>query len=171
MKKSGLSVVFFLFSVLGCCSLAAAQDQPDADFDSFLKKFTSSAEFQCSRVKFPLATPIFVIDENENEKEMPFTEAEWPLLTAKELEVCKINTTDGVYFGRFAVKDKDHVEFEAGLEESELDLSITFDLIDGKWYVTDCYNGLAYGSVSASEFDATVYEVQQKNEEFIKKHP
>lgn len=171
MKKSRLAVIFFLFAVLGYCSLATAQEQPDASFDSFLKKFTSSAEFQLSRIKFPLATPIFLIDENENEKEVPFTEAEWPLLTAKDFEVSKISTTDGVYFGRFAVKEKDHVEYEAGLEESELDLNVIFDLIDGKWYVTDCYNGIVYGAVPVGEFDATVYEVQQKNEKFMKKHP
>ena len=74
MKKSRLSLVFFLFVLFGYCSLAVAQEQPDASFDSFLKKFTSSAEFQFSRIKFPLATPIFLMDENENEKEVPFTE-------------------------------------------------------------------------------------------------
>ena len=171
MKKSRLSVVFFFFAVLGFCSLATAQEQSGENFDSFLKKFTSSAEFQLSRIKFPLATPIFLIDEDETEKEVPFAEAEWPLLSAKDLEVSKITTTDGVYFGRFAVKEKDHVEYESGLEESELDLNVIFDLIDGKWYVTDCYNGIVYGAVSVGEFDATVYEVQQKNEKFMKKHP
>ena len=60
------------------------------------------------------------------------------------------------------------VEFEAGLEESELDLSVIFDLIDGKWYVTDCFHGI-YGGIPVDDFDATVYEVQQKNEQFIKK--
>ncbi len=170
MKKSLFAVsLFLLFQVVNLSSVAA-QQEPDAGFDAFLKKFTSSAGFQLSRVKFPVATPIFLVDENGNEQEVPFTEEAWALLGEEDVKEFRRDTQDGVYFGRFAVKDKDHVEFEAGLEESELDLSITFDLIDGQWYVTDCFNGI-YGGVPIADFDATVYEVQQKNEQFAEQHP
>lgn len=170
MKKSLFAISLLLVLQMVSLTKVVAQDAPDASFDSFLKKFTSSAEFQYSRVKFPVATPIFLLTADGNEQETPFTQEEWPLLEAKDLKEYKLNTQDGVSFGRFAVKDRDHVEFEAGLEESELDMSVIFDLIDGKWYVTDCFNGV-YGSVSVEDFDATVYEVQQKNEAFIKKRP
>ncbi|MEG1546569.1 MAG: DUF4348 domain-containing protein [Bacteroidaceae bacterium] len=169
-RSLSLSLCLLLMMMFGSFSSVLAQDVPDTDFDSFLKKFTSGAEFQYSRVKFPIATPIFLIKANGDEQEAPFTMEEWPLLEAKDVRVFKQSTQDGVMFGRFTVKDKDHVEYEAGLEESELDLSITFDLIDGKWYVTDCFNGI-YGSVSTEEFDAVVYEIQQKNADYQKKHP
>lgn len=170
MKKTLFAVsLFLLFQVVNLSSVAA-QQEPDAGFDAFLKKFTSSAGFQLSRVKFPVTTPIFLVDENGNEQEVPFTQEEWALLGEEDVKEFRRNTQDGVYFGRFAVKDKEHVVFEAGLEESELDLSITFDLIDGQWYVTDCFNGI-YGGVPIADFDATVYEVQQKNEQFADQHP
>lgn len=169
MKKSVFAIFLFLLLVINFPAVLA-QDEPDVSFDAFLKKFTSSAEFQYSRVRFPVATPIFLIKTNGDEVEVPFTQEEWSLLGENDLKEFRQETQDGVYFSRFAVKDKDHVEFEAGLEESELDLSIVFDLVDGKWYVTDCFNGI-YGAVPVDDFDATVYEVQQKNEQFIKKHP
>lgn len=170
MKRSLFAVSLVLFLQVINLTGAFAQDAPDASFNAFLGKFTSSAEFQYSRVKFPIATPLFLMTADGNEQEVPFGQEEWPLLEAKDLKECKINTQDGVFFGRFTVKENDHVEFESGLEESELDLNVIFDLIDGKWYVTDCFNGV-YGSVPVEDYDATVYEVQQKNEAFIKKHP
>lgn len=170
MKTDKLFLSLFLFLVVGYFTPTFAQEPADKDFDSFLKKFTTSAEFQYSRVRFPLTTPIFLVNDDGSEQEMPFTMDEWPLLSAEDLKARKQQTQDGVYFGHFTVKDADHVEFEAGLEESELDLSISFDLVDGKWYVTDCFSGW-YGSVSPQDFDSTVYEVQQKNREFEQKNP
>ena len=170
MRKSLLAISLLLFLQVAGSVKAFAQDVPDASFDAFLKKFTSSAEFQYSRIKFPIATPIFLMTADGNEQETPFGQEEWPLLEAKDLKESKTNSQDGVFFGQFTVKEKDHVEFEAGLEESELDLNVIFDLVDGKWYVTDCFNGV-YGGVLVEDYDAVVYEIQQKNEAFIKKHP
>ena len=43
-------------------------------FQSFLKKFTSSASFQYTRVKFPLKTPVTLLaDDGETEKTFRFT--------------------------------------------------------------------------------------------------
>ena len=170
MKTIKLFLSLFIFFMAGCLTAAMAQDSADKDFDSFLKKFTSSAEFQYSRVRFPLESPILLVNQDGTEQEVPFTMDEWPLLSATDLKERKQETQDGIYFGQFTVKKPDHIEFESGLEESELDLSIVFDLVDGKWYVTDCFNGW-YGSVSPEDLDSTVYEVQQKNREFEKKHP
>ena len=169
MEKNKFLSLFILL-ISGCFMMANAQDEADKDFDSFLKKFTSSAEFQYSRVRFPLETPIFLLNEDGTEQEMPFTMNEWPLLSEEDMKERRLNTQDGVYFARFNVKEKNHVEFEAGLEESELDLNVVFDLVDGKWYVIDCFSGW-YGSATPNDIDAIVYEVQQKNQDFEKKRP
>lgn len=48
--------------------------QDGEDFKSFLDKFTSSAAFQYTRIKFPLKTPITLLaDDGETEKTFPFT--------------------------------------------------------------------------------------------------
>ena len=48
--------------------------QNGEDFKSFLDKFTSSAAFQYTRIKFPLKTPITLLaDDGETEKTFPFT--------------------------------------------------------------------------------------------------
>ena len=57
-------------------SLAAGED-----FKSFLHKFTSSASFQYSRIKFPLKSPIVLLqDDGETEQTFPFTRDKWALL-------------------------------------------------------------------------------------------
>lgn len=170
MKTSKFILSLLLFVLAGCLTPATAQDGGDKDFDSFLKKFTTSAEFQYSRIRFPLETPIVLSGGDGPEQELPFTMAEWPLLGTDDLKEFRKEDQDGIYFGRFTVKNPDHVEYESGLEESELDLSIVFDRVDGKWYVTDCYNGW-YASVTPDDIEPAVYEVQQKNQEFEKKHP
>lgn len=170
MKKS-LLALFLTFSMLtGIFTNACAQDEVDKDFESFLEKFTSSTEFQYSRIKFPITTPIVLLGDNGEELEVPFTADEWPLLEAKDFIEGRHESDEGILFGRYTKKEDDQVVFETGLEESELDLIITFDKVDGKWYVTDCYNGW-YGSLYASDFDATVYEVQQRNTDFAEKNP
>ena len=147
-----------------------SQNQADKDFDSFLEQFVSSAEFQYSRVRFPLETPIILVGEDGVEQEFPFTMEEWPLLTAEDLKIFKKVTPEGTFFGSFSPKNKDHIEYESGLEESELDLSVIFDLVDGKWYVTDCFNS-CYANATPDNIDGIIYEVQQTNREFMEKYP
>jgi len=168
MSRTLLSILLFL--LLGTFTFTHAQDEPDKDFDSFLKKFTTSAQFQYSRIKFPIATSIYLLNEDGEEIEVPFTADEWPLLEESDFHLGRIETMDGTVFGKYSTKEPKHVVFESGLEESELDLIVTFDLVDGKWYMTDCYTGW-YGSLPAEDFESTVYEVQQKNIEFEKKYP
>ena len=48
--------------------------QDGENFKSFLDRFTSSAAFQYTRIKFPLKTPITLLaDDGETEKTFPFT--------------------------------------------------------------------------------------------------
>lgn len=170
MKKSLWAIMLSLVLLIGGTLNIFAQNEPDKDFESFLTQFTSSAEFQFSRIKFPLNSPIILLDVDGNEQETPFSADLWPLLEVKDFTIGKYETEDGLFFGRYAIKEKEQVVFEAGMEESELDLIIHFDLVDGKWYVTDCYTGW-YGSLPIEDFDPVVYEVQQRNAEFAKNNP
>lgn len=68
-------------------SLAAGED-----FKSFLHKFTSSASFQYSRIKFPLKSPIVLLqDDGETEQTFPFTRDKWALLDSETLKEGRIN--------------------------------------------------------------------------------
>ena len=172
MKKNSL-VICVLFLSLFTIIQPTKAAQGEEDFNGFLKKFTTSAAFQYSRIKFPLKTDIVLsIGDGENEKSFPFTKKEWPLLD-DETFVEERNEVEGegVYISKFTIKEPAHVEFESGYEESELDLRVSFDLINGKWFLTDCYTGWYNFNVLASELNKTVLEVQVENKDFIKQHP
>ena len=79
-------------------SLAAGED-----FKSFLHKFTSSASFQYSRIKFPLKSPIVLLqDDGETEQTFPFTRDKWALLDSETLKEGRITEEEGgVYISRF----------------------------------------------------------------------
>ena len=72
-------------------SLAAGED-----FKSFLHKFTSSASFQYSRIKFPLKSPIVLLqDDGETEQTFPFTRDKWALLDSETLKEGRITEEEG----------------------------------------------------------------------------
>ena len=83
------SVLLLGVSLISCgnSSRAKAKNeiaQSGEDFKSFLDKFTSSAAFQYTRIKFPLKTPITLLaDDGETEKTFPFTKEKWPLLDSE----------------------------------------------------------------------------------------
>jgi hypothetical protein len=142
------------------------------DFKSFLSKFTASAAFQYSRIKFPLETPITLVTDNGDEKTYPFTKEKWPLLSAENFKTERTTQEEGsVYIALFIVDEADHKEYEAGYEESELDLRVVFKRIDGKWYVTDCYNAWYSFDLPVEEFTDTVNQVQEENKTFKAEHP
>lgn len=145
----------------------------EEDFHSFLQKFTGSAAFQMTRIKFPLKTPITLLtDDGNSEKTFPFTKEKWPLLDAETLKEEKITQDEGgVYVSKFTVNEPKRKEFEAGFEESEIDLRVEFELIDGKWYVTDCYTAWYSFDLPISELKETIQQVQEENKEFIEQHP
>ena len=147
--------------------------QDGEDFKSFLDKFTSSAAFQYTRIKFPLKTPITLLaDDGETEKTFPFTKEKWPLLDAETLKEERITQEEGgIYVSKFTVNEPTHKEFEAGYEESEVDLRVIFDLIDGKWYVTDCYTGWYGYDLPIDDLNETVKQVKEENDTFKELHP
>lgn len=145
----------------------------DEDFKTFLQKFTSSASFQYSRVKFPLKSPISLLkNDGETEQTFPFTREKWPLLDAESLKEVRVEEEEGgVYISRYSVNEPAHKEFEAGYEESEPSLRLVFELQDGKWYVTDCYNDWYNPDLPVSELVETIRTIQEENKAFEEQHP
>ncbi|WP_321478880.1 DUF4348 domain-containing protein [uncultured Bacteroides sp.] len=188
MNAKRFVLCLFMFVLLGgtcfiSCGNAASKvsstkekvnvTQADKDFQSFLEKFTSSATFQYTRVKFPLKTPIALLSADGNsEKTFPFTKEKWPLLDVEILKEERITQEEGgVYVSKFVIDEPAHKEFEAGYEASEVDLKVVFDLIDGDWYVTDCYTAWYSFDLPISELKATIEQVQEENKAFEELHP
>ena len=115
--------------------------QDGENFKSFLDKFTSSAAFQYTRIKFPLKTPITLLaDDGETEKKFPFTKGKWPLLDSYEESEVDLR-----------------VEFELQA--------------DGKWYVVDCYTGWYGYDLPIGELKQTIQNVKEENAAFEEVHP
>lgn len=144
----------------------------DTDFLSFLNKFATSASFQYSRIKFPLTSPIILLNEEEEEETFPFTKEKWLLLDRETFNERRVNTEEyGVYITKFVVNEPALKEFEAGYEESELDLWVVFELIDGKWHVTDCYNSCYAFDLPATQLSEAIGRIQEDNKLFESKYP
>lgn len=164
--------VFCLFTALLLTTLDG-QAAGDEDFQTFLKKFTSSTSFQYSRIKFPLKSPITLLkDDGETEQKFSFTREKWPLLDEEALKEGRVTEEEGgVYISHFTVNQPAHKEFEAGYDESEVSLRVVFDLMEGKWYVTDCYNDWYNFDVPVGDLNETIRSVQEENKAFQKAHP
>ena len=157
MKVKRFVLCLFMLTLIGgicfisCGNTSKAKAESDVaaetaeeTFQSFLKKFTSSASFQYTRVKFPLKTPITLMtDDGNSEKTFPFTQEKWPLLDSETMKEERIEQEEGgIYVSKFTLNEPVHKVFEAGYEESEIDLRVEFEqAADGKWYVVDCYTG------------------------------
>lgn len=152
-----------------------AAAQTAEDFNSFLERFTSSAAFQYSRIKFPLKTPITLFaDDGETEKTFPFTKEKWPLLDSETMKEERISQEEGgIYVSKFTVNEPGRKVFEAGYEESEIDLRVEFELSakDGKWYVVDCYTGWYGYDLPVEELKKTIECVEEENAAFRELHP
>lgn len=138
-------------------------------FKTFLEKFASSATFQYSRIKFPLKTSITLMtDDGNSEETFPFTKDKWPLLDSETLREERITQDEGgVYVSKFVLNEPKHKIFEAGYEESEIDLRVEFEqLPDGKWYVVDCYTGWYGYDLPISELKQTIEQVAEENAAF-----
>lgn len=178
---SGLVAAMMLASVLliSCVNHSKAKSERVAvdsaieNFESFLKKFTTSAAFQYTRIKFPLKTPITLMtDDGNSEQTFPFTREKWPLLDSETLKEERIIQEEGgIYVSKFTLDEPAHKIFEAGYEESEVDLRIEFEYIDGEWYVTDCYTAWYGFDLPITELEETVLQIQEDNKTFEEMHP
>lgn len=164
------SVLLLGVSLISCgnSSRAKAKNeiaQSGEDFKSFLDKFTSSAAFQYTRIKFPLKTPITLLaDDGETEKTFPFTKEKWPLLDSETMKEERIEQEEGgIYVSKFTLNEPVHKVFEAGYEESEIDLRVEFEqAADGKWYVVDCYTGWYGYDLPIGELKQTIQQVKEE---------
>lgn len=171
MKATHL--IFCLFAVLLLPTTHSPATAANEDFHSFLKKFTSSASFQYSRIRFPLTTPIVLLEEDgETEKTFPFTREKWALLGEDAFREERITEEEGgVYVSRFTVNGDTSKEFESGYDESEISLRVVFELIDGKWYVTDCYTDWFNFDLPIGELQETISIIEEENKTFEEMHP
>jgi hypothetical protein len=182
-KKAALSFLFFALSAgvsvfpygkthLFTDEAKAIEQSTGEDFKSFLHKFTTSAAFQYSRIQFPLETPITLVTDNGDEKTYPFTKERWPLLNVENFRIERTAQEEGgVYLAHYVIDEAGHKEYEAGYVESELDLRVVFKRINGKWFVTDCYNAWYSFDLPVEEFADTVQQVQEENKSFKEEHP
>ena len=132
---------------------------------------TSKAKAE-SDVAAETAEETLMTDDGNSEKTFPFTQEKWPLLDAETLKEERITQEEGgIYVSKFTVNEPTHKEFEAGYEESEVDLRVIFDLIDGKWYVTDCYTGWYGYDLPIDDLNETVKQVKEENDTFKELHP
>ena len=94
------------------------------------------------------------------------------MLEEGAFNVERIENEDGsVYLSHFTTDEPTKKIFEAGFEESEMDVRVEFNLIDGKWYVVDAYTGWYGFDLPAEELNEAVKQVQQDNKIFKEIHP
>ena len=155
------SVLLLGVSLISCgnSSRAKAKNeiaQSGEEFKSFLDKFTSSAAFQYTRIKFPLKTPITLLaDDGETEKTFPFTKEKWPLLDSETMKEERIEQEEGgIYVSKFTLNEPVHKVFEAGYEES-----------------VDCYTGWYGYDLPIGELKQTIQQVKEENAAFKEIHP
>ena len=111
--------------------------------------------------------------DGETEKTFPFTEEKWPLLDSETMKEERITQEEGgIYVSKFTLNEPKHKIFEAGYEESEVDLRVEFELqADGKWYVVDCYTGWYGYDLPIGELKQTIQNVKEENTTFKEIHP
>lgn len=129
-----MKAIYFVFCLCTALMLSTFNSlAAGEDFKTFLQKFTSSASFQYSRIKFPLKSPIVLLkDDGETEQTFPFTRDKWALLDSETLKEGRITEEEGgVYISRFTRNEPAHKEFEAGYDESEPSLRVVFELVGG----------------------------------------
>lgn len=165
--------VFCLFAVFQLATASGRATAANEDFRTFLRKFTSSASFQYSRIQFPLKSPIVLLEEDgEKEQTFPFTRDKWALLGEDAFKEEHITEEEGgTYISHFTVDTAERKEFEAGYEESESSLRVVFELIGGKWYLTDCYTDWYNFDLPINELPETISTIAEENKAFEEMHP
>ena len=127
----------------------------------------------CAASLSAFALELLLADDGETEKTFPCTKEKWPLLDSETLREERITQEEGgVYVSKFTLNEPAHKVFEAGYEESEVDLRVEFELLpDGKWYVVDCYTGWYGYDLPIAELKQTIQHVQEENAAFKELHP
>jgi hypothetical protein len=145
MKKSGLLVLSLsLLFLLFACNNTEKKNETEKleneektselnetvaaieDFEEFYEKFVSDKDFQIERVKFPVMGAN-IIDYEESEE---WTTENWGMLS-------DIDKVDQNELTVEVLKDDNRVEHKIYLPNSGFGITYAFELIDGKWYLTE----------------------------------
>ncbi|MDD2200660.1 MAG: hypothetical protein PHF99_04930 [Bacteroidales bacterium] len=145
MKKTGLLVLSlsFLFLLFACNNTEKKNDtekldneekkseinktgETNEDFEEFYKKFVSDENFQIERVKFPVIGSN-IIDYEESEE---WTTENWRMLS-------DVSNVDQNEFTVEILEDDNRIEHKIYLPNSGFGITYTFELIEGKWYLTE----------------------------------
>lgn len=97
------------------------------DFDQFYSKFISDSDFQMDRINFPIKGKN-IIDYGEEEE---WTADNWYLITVHVDDVDRNELTVEIE------KDAEKVSHLIYLPNSGFSVSYTFEIIDGKWFLTE----------------------------------
>lgn len=120
-----------------------------------------------------MKTPITLLaDDGETEKTFPFTKEKWPLLDSETMKEERIAQEEGgIYVSKFTLNEPDRKVFEAGYEESEVDLRVEFQLLpDGKVCSRLLYRWYGY-DLPIAELKQTIQQVKEENAAFKEIHP
>ena len=103
------------------------ETQVAEDFDEFYDKFVTDEEFQLERVNFPLRG-----GDISEDGTLEWTKDDWYMIQ-------DIRTVDLEEFEVFTEKKDTKVTHEIQLPNSGFGGDLTYEVIDGKWYLTE-YN-------------------------------
>ncbi len=102
-------------------------DKVEAEnFDKFYTNFVSDDVFQTSRVNFPIKG-----GDISEDGTIEWTKENWFTLN-------NIDEVDRNEFDVFIDKSDNKVTHEIQLPRSGFSMNYTFEIIDGKWYITEC---------------------------------
>lgn len=140
-------------------TVVAVQEAPEV-FEDFLKEFTSSTEFQYSRVIFPLGKLSMV---KGDAYEVPFTKELYFLVDKSSFK----ERDNEEVFAKFTYEGDNKAKFEENGQIVGYYNHYGFERKDGKWYLTSGnYSGSDIG-----EYSLTVKNAEKHNAKFLKKNP
>mgnify|MGYP000361579058 CR=1 FL=1 len=167
-------------SFISCGNSSRAKVESEAaqtreDFKSFLDKFTSSAAVSVYSCQVSVENAGYFIGgmTGKLRKRSLLRRKSGRCLDSETLKEERITQEEGgIYVSKFTLNEPAHKVFEAGYEESEIDLRVEFELLpDGKWYVVDCYTGWYGYDLPIAELKQTIQHVQEENAAFKELHP
>ncbi|MBK6265644.1 DUF4348 domain-containing protein [Marivirga sp. S37H4] len=115
-------------------STAAAN--PDIDFDSFLREFSSNKEFQLLRVDFPLKVKILEIEDKEEIQAI--SKEEWHHTNLLDTANIKSRKVDA-YSQTMHVNESEAIIELRGIDNG-ISIDYKFQKVKGRWYLKEILN-------------------------------
>jgi hypothetical protein len=146
MKRTLL--IMMLIAITTACSLKKneipkeffiREDEVES-FDIFCESFYSDSPFQMSRIIFPLSSSNIDSSSNDLNESIAsaFSKENWTILKNNVFrDKDSIIDVDGRVYKKRISKTKESVIESLYIEDSGCFTTLKFDLIKGKWYLTD----------------------------------